>query len=133
AAEVLPHHVGTDHEARDDLDRLRTAQVEGEAALVAVHGQEGRGHLPLRPCLVGGGRPRLVAFVRFDLYDVSAAEGQLIRPVRSGEVTGEIEDADAGERLGHFPSRLARAPDLTTSNSFRRSTIFSGVSLVRSL
>src|SRR4029453_1469194 len=43
AAEVLPHHVGTDHEARADLDRLRTAQVEGEAALVAVHGQEGRG------------------------------------------------------------------------------------------
>src|SRR4030095_12329358 len=77
AAEVLPHHVGTDHEARDDLDRLRTAQVEGEAALVAVHGQEGRGHLPLRPCLVGGGHPRLVAFVCFYLYDVHGREGRL--------------------------------------------------------
>src|SRR5206468_6806719 len=37
AAEVLPHHVGADDQALDDLDRFRAAEVEGDASLVAVH------------------------------------------------------------------------------------------------
>ena len=40
AAEVFPHDVGAGDQPHDDLHRLRPPQVEGDAALVAVHGQE---------------------------------------------------------------------------------------------
>src|SRR4029450_7516218 len=46
-----------------------------------------------------------------------------------GEIAGEVEDPDARERLAHEPSRLAFATAFTTSNSLRRSAIWSGESL----
>src|SRR6185437_180551 len=129
APEVLPHHVGAGHQALDDLDRLPAAQVEGDRALVAVHGEERGGHLPLGPRAVGGRDARLVALVGLDLDDVGAQEGQLVGAVGAGEVAGEVEDADAGERLGHTASRLALATAFTTSNSLRRSSMSSEESM----
>ena len=112
AAEVLPHHVGAGHQALDDLDGLRPPEVEGDAALVAVHRQEGRRHLPLGPRPVGELAAGLVALARLDLDHVGAEERQLVGPVGPGEIAGEVEDADAGERLAHGSSRLALATAL---------------------
>ena len=121
-----------DDELLDDRHGLGLAKIEGDAALVAVHREKGRRHLPLRPRTVGELIARVVAFVRLDLHDVGAQQRQLVGAVRPREVAGEVEDADAGERLAHDASRFARAIDFTSSNSCFRSAIFSGESLVRS-
>src|SRR4029077_3733354 len=127
-------HVGAHDQLLDDRDGLGLSQVEGEAALVAVDGQERRGHLALGPRAVGELAARVVALARLDLDHVGAEQPELVRPVGAGEIPGEIEDADPRERFAHArtSSRLALATLLTTSNSLRRSSSFSGVSLVRS-
>src|SRR5438128_751301 len=101
--------------------------MERDAALVAVDGQEARRHLPRRPLLADELAARLVAVARLDLHDIGAEERELVGPVRAGEVSREVEDADAGERLAHAFSRLLLATALTTSNSLRLSAISSGV------
>src|SRR5262249_13318193 len=128
-SEVLPHDVGAGHEPLDDFDRLGTPEVERQAALVAVDGQEARRHLSRRPLLADELAARLVAVTRLDLHDIGAEQRELERPVGAGEIACEIEDADAGERLAHAPSRLLRATAFTTSNSLRFSAISSGVIL----
>jgi hypothetical protein len=45
--------------------------------------------------------PHVVARLRLDLDDRRAEQGELVRPERSREITGEVEDADAGKGLGH--------------------------------
>src|SRR2546427_467513 len=128
----ISHHVGADHQPLDDLHRFGTSEVEGDATLVAVHRQEGRRHLPLRPHRVGELSARIVAFVRLDLHDVGAEQRQLVGPVRPREIASEVENADARERPAHDASRLVFATAFTRSNSLRRSEIFSGVSFARS-
>src|SRR4030095_837325 len=129
AAEILPDHVRVGHQPLDDLDRFHASQIERERPLVAVHGEERGRHLALGPRAVGGGDACLVALLRLDLDDVGAQESQLVGPVGTGEIAGEVEDPDARERLAHEPSRLAFATAFTTSNSLRRSAISSGESL----
>src|SRR6185295_15963492 len=106
--------------------------VQGDGPLVAVHGEERGRHLALRPLGIGGREARLVAVVRLDLDDVGAQEGELVGPVGAGEIAGEVQDADARERLAHAPSRLAFATAFTTSNSLRRSAISSDESFATS-
>ena len=67
--------------------------------------KDGR-HLALRPLRGGGLAARLVALARLDLDDVGAEERELVGAVRARQVAGEVEDADAGERLAHVRSAL---------------------------
>src|SRR6185503_18479819 len=48
--------------------------------------------------------------------------------VGPGQVAGEVEDADARERLAHVPAWIVLIVALTVSNSLRRSSMSSGVS-----
>ena len=74
---------------------------------------------------------RLVAVARLDLDDVGAEERELVGAVRPRQVTREVEDPDAGERLAHVRSGLLAMTAFTTSNSRRFSAISSGVSWSR--
>ena len=80
------------------------AQVERDAALVAVHAERKDGAIFRSAHFsVGERAARLVALVRLDLDDVGAEQRELVGAVGAGEVAGEVEDADAGERLAHDP------------------------------
>src|SRR4030095_15174062 len=59
-AEVFPYDVARPSQPLDDLDRLRLPEIERDAALVAVHGQEAGRHLAVRPLLADQLAARLV-------------------------------------------------------------------------
>src|SRR5262249_59561097 len=138
-AEVLHHHVGLGGEAVDDLDRLGLGEVEGNVALVAVDGHPSRGHIARRPFLAQRVATHVLSARSFDLDHVGAEQCQLITPVGTSEHLREVEDADAGEWLGHatFSLVLSRSTPASSrnplatafclSNSPRRCAISSGV------
>jgi hypothetical protein len=95
--EVLDENVGRRRHALEDLDALGRLEVERHVALVPVDHQE-RGRLAV---LVRWPCARLVAGPGvFHLDDVGAQVGQEHAAERSGQHTGEIEDANAVEREG---------------------------------
>ena len=101
--EVLDEDVAARDQATQDLGPLRAPQVEPDAALVPIDGEEvgGRpraGRLlpdPRRPPAAGR-----VALGRLDLDDVGAEVAQEHRAVRPGEDRRAVDDPKAGERPG---------------------------------
>jgi hypothetical protein len=77
--------------------------------------------------------PDMLAGPHFQVDDRVPEERELVGAVRPGEVAGEVEDADAGERLAHLRSALPAMTVLTASNSLRLSAICSGVRSARLL
>ena len=96
-AEVLHEHVGAGGEPPDDVGALRSLEVDGERALVAVEVEE-RGGEAVAAVAVGA---RVVARARLlDLDDVGALVGQDHGGPGARQHRGEVDDADAGERAG---------------------------------
>ena len=99
--EVLHQHVGGHREVAHDRGARRVLEVDGDALLVGVEGEERRAHAVLV------GRP-LTAFVPAEvlhLDDLGPEEGEQHRAVRSGEHPGAVEHPDPGEggvRAGRF-------------------------------
>ena len=93
--ERLDDRVGAGGEAEERGGALRAAEVEGDGALVPLHGVERAGLLardrrePAQP---------VAAVARLDLHDVRAEVGEDHRREGPGEEAAEVEDADAGER-----------------------------------
>ena len=106
---VLHHHVNLAGEAAQQVRPFRRAQIERQAALVAVEVEEvaavirpGPGTQPHR-----GGEPGRVLPVRgLDLDDVRAMIAEDPRDVGTGEHPGQVKDADSGQgsrRIGVPP------------------------------
>ena len=93
-ADVGDEDVRRGDEAREDVPRARLAQVDGDAALVAVQAQEGGALV----AAAGAEVAAVVADERLDLDDVGAEVPEQGRGVGAREHGGEVEDADAGER-----------------------------------
>ena len=107
---VVDEHVGPVDEGIEHRPRLGHAKVEGDAALVAGHGEEERAELGP----VGADAAHDVARRRLDLDHVGAQVAQQQRGVRSGEDGGEVDDTDAVERslhgADHGTARPGRPP-----------------------
>ena len=86
--------VGLPHELQQYRKALGLLQVEHEAALAAVHAEEG--------AALGLERRRVlaqrVAAGRLDLGDFRAKVGEQRAAVGPGDIAAEIEDLDPGER-----------------------------------
>ena len=105
--EVLPHHVGASPTSRLTISTasgLRRSSVM--LRLLPFTARKPGGILRSAHSDATGWAARLVAVARLDLDDVGAQERELVGAVRPGEVAGEVEDADAGERLAHLRSAL---------------------------
>ncbi len=95
-AVVLRQHVGVAHHPQQDVLALRVLQVQGDAALVAVHHQERRRHAVDARLAVAA---RVVAAGQLlDLDDVGAHVGEHQPGGRAGHDLREFEHAQAGER-----------------------------------
>jgi hypothetical protein len=98
-AEILQEHVRRLQQGAEDLLAPRLLQIQREAALVAVEGEEEE--------TVGVGSisqdvPRRVAFVRLlDLDHVRAQPGQHLPAGRPRLIVREIDHPDACQRLTH--------------------------------
>ena len=97
-AEALDHHVGVSGEFFDDVQALFGLEIDGEAALVAVEGEE------LRAFAVPDGGP-LAGFVAvvgfFDFDDVGAHVGEVLSAKGAGQGAGKVNDLDVVQRLRH--------------------------------
>ena len=95
AREVLDQHVEVRQQATQERPPLLVAEVERDAALVAVEREEEDRHAAGRRVAV----PALVTPAgRLHLHDVGAHVRQDRGTERAGEKAREVEDADAGER-----------------------------------
>ncbi len=101
--EVLHQDVGARQEAQQHLATLLLAQVEGDAALVAVHADEVGGVVVVerRPPVA-----HLVALRRLDLDHVGAVVGEDLGAVRPAQHAGQVDHLQplqgaAGRGLGH--------------------------------
>ena len=107
--EVLDQHVGAGDQPAQDFLAAVGLQVEHDAALVAVHHQEGRG---LVADLRRHGMPGVVAVRPFlDLDDVGAHVGEHQGAGRTSHHMGEIDDLQAGQRAEGWcwaPGTLAK-------------------------
>ena len=91
-AVVVDDHVGRAQEARERVPATRRLEVQGDAALVAVEGQE----IPL----VAAAEPGLVAAARaLHLDDVRAQRGEDEAGGGTGDDVAELQDSDSVE---HF-------------------------------
>src|SRR5439155_21947868 len=100
-AEILGDDIAFLDQAAGDFLPLRGLQVDDDAALVAVEQQEEKAvelGIVAVPQLAGA-----VAALRvLDLDHIGAEPGQHLRARRAGLVMGEIDDANAVERLAHL-------------------------------
>src|SRR5437867_4436450 len=92
---VLHEDVGGLHEPADDLHALRALEIHRDAALVAVHGQEGSAVA----VLAGGAAAHVLAAGRLHLDDVGAHVGEVHRAERRRHRLRHVDHADAFERL----------------------------------
>ena len=93
--EVLDDHVRGRHELLEDRRRLRIAEVEADAALVAAD------HLPPEtlPLALAAVPPQAVAASRMlDLDDLGAVVAEHLAGERAGEHRGAVQNAQIGER-----------------------------------
>jgi hypothetical protein len=94
-AEVVGHHVRLGGEPLDEVERLRARQVQRERLLAGVGViEQARG--------VGRGTAAADAVGprgRLDAHHLGAEVGEDARPQRAGQHPGEVEDAQAGQRL----------------------------------
>ena len=119
-AEILSHHVGTGQQRLEDGAVAIVLEVERNALLAAVDGDE-IGGLAVDERAVFAGV--VAAAGRFHLDDAGAELGKDHRAVRSRQHTGEVDDGDAAERPldllgrhGQSGSRLRiRRPSITPS------------------
>src|SRR5207302_7648933 len=96
--EILDHDNGGRDQPLDDLDRLRSLQVEDDALLPRVELAEGSaGAVAQRRA-----RPHHVALGRFELDHLGAEIGQEPRAMRPGDRRREIDDPQAVEGAVHF-------------------------------
>ena len=115
ARQVGDDDVGARQQTVDDRTTARRHRVEGERALVAVHLQEQGAFAALGDRRV----PAVFAAVAFlDADHVGAVLGKQRGAVRSGDVTTEVEDANALQRQAH-------AGFLSRARARRRSSWFS--------
>ena len=107
--EVLDHHVADGHEPQDQLPSFRRAEIDPEAALVAVDGDELRRHVRRtaeHAALVGEG-----AALHAD--HIGAVVAEELAGLGSGHELRELEDAQTRERaLTGFGTRRDREPRL---------------------
>ena len=96
--EIVDERIAAGREAADDFLALGPPQIDGEAAFVAVAGEE-RGAVAVHPHAAGLPR-RVTRFAGFDLDDVGAHVGQHLGTERAENVARQIEHADAVEGLG---------------------------------
>src|SRR3981189_267311 len=91
--EIVDQHVGLPHELQDNLLALRRAQVEREAALVAVIGNE-----MAAVASAAEAAERIAAVAVLDLGHRGAEVGEQHPGKRAGDHGGELDDPDALER-----------------------------------
>jgi hypothetical protein len=97
--EVLEHDIGTLNQFGQDLSALVGLEVEREAPLVAVEHREVEAVDARNVAELGA---RDIATARqFDLDNVRAEPGQDLGATGTRLNVGEIENADAGQRLIH--------------------------------
>ncbi len=98
---VLHDHVAGGHEAVQQLDAPRVAQVEGQAPLVGVEGGEDRPPLPplrLRRRDAADQAEAVGALGRLEVDDVGAEQGQQAADQWPGPVGRHVEDPQPTER-----------------------------------
>jgi len=100
---VLEDDVGARGQPPGDGAAVGGLEIDRDRPFVAVEGHERRGFTGhVRPH-----GPGLVALAgTLDLHDVGAEVGQDHRAVGPGELTGEIEDGEAGEGAWHRGSEF---------------------------
>ena len=96
AGRMQQHIAAAGHPAQRG-QRARVLQIQHDAALVAVIGQEQRAHLVGLPRADG---PRDIAVRRFDLDDVRPHVAQVLGRHRPQYDGGQIEHGDSGQRPG---------------------------------
>ena len=113
--EILHHHVGLGRQALDGLDRLGLFEIHRDRALARIDRDPGGGQAALLPGIGAVAVTHVVAFARFDFYDISAQQRELVRAVGAGQNAREIEDFHPGEWLAHLSLSvvLNAAKDLT--------------------
>ena len=98
-AEVLDEDVGVAHQAADELDAARLADVDADAALVAVEALEvGAADVRRQAAGAVGVADRVAAAGLLDLDHVGAHVAEQGRAPRPGGLVRHVDDADAGER-----------------------------------
>ena len=97
-AEIVDDDVGVAHEIVDDRLAVGLAQIERDRALVAVEAAE---HRIVEPVGIVGdrGAREIAGAGPLDLDDVGAVVGEHLRRARAQHHLGEIDDADARQRL----------------------------------
>ena len=100
--EVFHDDVGLGGEGADALRAGGIGHVEDAGALVGVEVEKEAGALVVR-LVAGEGTEAAegVALGRLDLEHVGAVVGEQLGRVGTGDLTGEIEDADSSERSCH--------------------------------
>src|SRR5207244_10954045 len=93
----LEHHVRYARELEQDLDRLRSLEIEHEAAFVAIERDEAHA------LAVAARRRRAphVALRRFDLEHVGAHVGEQRAGERAGDEICQLDDSNSRQRLCH--------------------------------
>src|SRR5215470_10173821 len=103
-AEILDEDVGGPDQLQQPLDVAGPLEIEGDAALVGVDGEEAWRHaLPERRAPA----PRIIALGPLDLDHVRAHVGEDLRGDGSGQILRDLDDGDALERKCHPYLHLA--------------------------
>ena len=109
--EILDHDIGMGHQAVDDGEVFRLAEIRHDRALAAVAGMKICGRKVFARGTLDKGRPPLARIITgrtFDLDHIRAQISQKLANPGSGKDAGKFEDAQARQRFRHaglIPSR----------------------------